>query len=83
MIPYIQVTAVNSLPKVEILPREGVVMLTDSALVEIHQLGILRVFSSSEANKWSTDLFLCLQENQYLLVQKIIIFHEFCIFADF
>lgn len=83
MIPYIQVTAVNSLPKVEILPREGVVMLTDSALMEIHQLGILRVFSSSEVNKWSTDLFLCLQENQYLLVQKIIIFHEFCIFADF
>lgn len=83
MIAYIQITAANSLPQVEILPREGMVMLTDFALVEIKQLGILRVLSSSEVNKWSPNLFLCLQENQYSIVQKTIIFHEFCIFADF
>lgn len=51
MIAYIQVTSANTLPQVEILPREGIAMLTDSALVELHQLGILRVFSSSEVNK--------------------------------
>lgn len=51
MVAYIQVTAVNSLPQVEILPKEGVVMLTESPLLEIHQLGILRVFSSSEVKK--------------------------------
>lgn len=60
MIAYIQVTSANTLPQVEILPREGIAMLTDSALVELHQLGILRVFSSSEVNKWSTNQFLCL-----------------------
>lgn len=83
MVAYIQVTAVNNLPHVEILSKEGIVMLTESPLLEIHQWGILRVFSSSEVKKWSTNLFLCLQENQYSIVQKIIIFHEFCIFADF
>lgn len=51
MMAYNQVTVVNSLPQVELLPREGIVMLTDSAAVEIHLLGILRVFSSSEVNK--------------------------------
>lgn len=45
MIAYIQVTAVNTLPQVEILPREGRAMLTDSALVELHQLGISRICS--------------------------------------
>lgn len=48
MMAYIQVTAVSSLPQVEILPGVGIVMLTDSAAVEIHQLGSLKVFSSSE-----------------------------------
>lgn len=43
MVAYIQMTAVNKFPQLTILPRGGRGVLAGSTLVEIQELGILRV----------------------------------------